>query len=397
MGRRSFGAITRLPSARYRARYTGPDTRWHNAPTTFAAKIDAEAWLVQERRLIDSGTWLTPSARRERAERVEASRLANTFARYADGWLAGHADLAEGTLSSYRTSIERHLKPAFSEMPLTEITPALVRAWFNSYGTRTPTAKAHAYQVLSGIFRQAEDDEIIVRSPCRVRGAAASKPSREPQVLSLAELLALTEAMPAQHRAMTLICGLCGLRFGEATGLRRQDLDMDQALLHVRRGVVRVGGLKQLSRPKTPAAVRTVAMPAIAVMALKAHLDTLPKGGRTSLLFPGTDGEPLANTSLYGRKARTEKRRTGKTYVKTAYGFYAAREAIGRPDLHWHDLRRTAATLGAQSGATVREMQHRLGHTTPTMALHYQAATIDRDRLISERLQEAVDRHTAAS
>src|SRR6478609_9522080 len=147
MGRRSFGAITRLPSGRYRARYTGPDTCWHNAPTTFAAKIDAEGWLVQERRLIDSGTWLTPSARRERAERVEASRLANTFARYADGWLAAHADLAEGTQRSYRTSIERHLKPAFGEMPLTEITPALVRTWYNSYGRRTPTAKAHAYQM----------------------------------------------------------------------------------------------------------------------------------------------------------------------------------------------------------------------------------------------------------
>ncbi len=57
MSRRSFGAITRLPSKRYRARYTGLDTRWHNAPTTFEAKIDAEAWLVQERRLIDGGGW----------------------------------------------------------------------------------------------------------------------------------------------------------------------------------------------------------------------------------------------------------------------------------------------------------------------------------------------------
>lgn len=398
MGKRSFGAITRLPSKRYRARYTGPDARWHNAPTTYSAKLDAEAWLVQERRLIDSGTWTPPSQRRTSAERAEADRQANTFGRYADAWLAGHGDLAEGTRRSYRTSVERHLKPAFGELPLTEVTPALVRSWYNSYGQRSPTAKGHAYQVLSGIFRQAEDDEIIVRSPCRIRGATASRSSREPQVLSLAELLALTHAMPQQHRALTLICGLCGLRFGEATGLRRQDLDLDldQRLLHVRRGVVRVGGRKQLSRPKTPAAVRTVAIPALVVDELEAHLGMTPKGGRTSLVFPGADGEPLASTSLYGRKARTEKRRSGQTYAKTAYGFYAAREAIGRPDLHWHDLRRTAATLGAQSGATVREMQHRLGHTTPTMALHYQAATIERDRLISERLQEAIDKHTAA-
>jgi integrase len=396
MRKRSFGAITRLPSKRYRARYTGPDTRWHNAPTTYSAKLDAEAWLVQERRLIDNGSWTAPSQRRAEADKLAAERRANTFGRYADAWITGHSDLADSTLRSYRTSVDRHLKPAFGELPLTEVTPSLVRAWYNSYGQAVPTARAHAYQVLSGIFRQAEDDEVIVRSPCRIRGASASRSTREPQVLSLAELLALAEAMPQQHRAMTLICGLCGLRFGEAAGLRRQDLDLDQHLLHVRRGVVRTEGRKQLSRPKTAAALRTVAIPAFAVEELEAHLRTMPRGNRTSLIFPGADGEPLASSSLYGRKARTENRRNGHSYLKTAYGFYAAREAIGRPDLHWHDLRRTAATLGAQSGATVREMQHRLGHTTPAMALHYQAATIDRDRLISERLQEAIEKHTTS-
>ena len=280
-----------------------------------------------------------------------------------------------------------------SHLPLTEITPPLVRRWHSSYADRTPTARVHAYQVLSSILRQAEDDEIIARSPCRVRGGASTRATREPQVLSLAELLALTDAMPPQHHAMTLICGLCGLRFGEVTGLRRQDLDLDQGLLHVRRGAVRVNGKKQVGRPKTAAAVRTVTMPTIARDALRAHLQTLSEGGRTSLVFPGQDGTPLAPSSLYGRKSRIERRSSGRTYTKTAYGFYAARETIGRPELHWHDLRRTAATLGAQSGATVREMQHRLGHTTPTMALHYQSATIERDKLISERLQDAVDQH----
>jgi len=393
MSRRSFGAITRLPSKRHRARYTGPDTRWHNAPTTFEAKIDAEAWLVQERRLIDGGSWTPPTDRKAAAAQAEMARVSNTFARYADGWFAARVDLAPSTRASYGTSIEKHLKPAFGELPLTEITPPLVRRWHSSYADRTPTARVHAYQVLSSILRQAEDDEIIARSPCRVRGGASTRATREPQVLSLAELLTLTEAMPPQHHAMTLICGLSGLRFGEVTGLRRQDLDLDQGLLHVRRGAVRVNGKKQLGRPKTAAAVRTVTMPTIARDALRAHLQTLFEGERTSLVFPGQDGTPLAPSSLYGRKSRIERRSSGRTYTKTAYGFYAARETIGRPELHWHDLRRTAATLGAQSGATVREMQHRLGHTTPTMALHYQSATIERDKLISERLQDAVDQH----
>src|SRR5690349_20251327 len=110
MQKRSFGAITRLPSKRYRARYTGPDTRWHNAPTTYSAKLDAEAWLVQERRLIDTGMWTPPSHRRAAATRAEADRQANTFGRYAEKWLAGQGGLADSTQRSYRTSIEKHLK-----------------------------------------------------------------------------------------------------------------------------------------------------------------------------------------------------------------------------------------------------------------------------------------------
>jgi integrase len=132
-------------------------------------------------------------------------------------------------------------------------------------------------------------------------------------------------------------------------------------------------------------------MPTVVTEALKEHLARTPiTGGRKGLVFPGRDGQPLAPSALYGRSGRVE-RRGGKTYSKAAYGFYAAREAIGRPELHWHDLRRTAATLGAQTGATVREMQHRLGHSTPGMALHYQAATAERDRAIADGLSRLAD------
>lgn len=394
MSKRSFGRIARLPSKRYRARYTGPDARLHNAPTTFEARIDAEAWLTDERRLIASGAWLAPGERDAERRRAEARRLSNTFPAYVDAWFTGRHDLRPTTRASYQTAIELHLKPAFGDLPLSEITTAAVRVWFNSYGTRTPTARAHAYQVLSSIMSQAVDDELIHRNPCRIRGGGRVVVNREPEVLTLTELIALAEAMPPRHQALTLISGLCGLRFGEAAGLRRRDVDLARGLLQVRQGAIRVPGEKLLGPPKTAAAVRDVAMPSVAADALRIHMGGAAGGRRGDLVFPGSDGKPLAPTALYGRTARKE-RRNGRTYLKNAYGFFAAREAIGRPELHWHDLRRTAATLGAQSGGTVREMQSRLGHTTPAMALLYQAATAERDRAIAERLQLAVEEMTA--
>ena len=390
MGKRSFGQITRLPSKRYRARYTGPDTLLHNAPHTFETRQDAEAWLTDERRLVSAGKWTSPAARKAAAAKREAMRQARGFDVYARAWLKARHDLRPTTRASYASALERHLIPAFGSTPIDEIDAEAVRAWFNGYGTRTPTARAHAFAVLKAIMGQAEDDGLILRNPARIKAGGRAETKRDPEVLSLAELLALADAMPEKHRALTLLSGFCGLRFGEAVALRRSDVDLEAGLVHVRHGVTRVDGKKVLGKPKTKASVRTVAMPAIVVEALRKHLSRSIAGGRHGLVFPGTDGQPLAPSALYGRASRIE-RRGQNTFEKRAYGFFAAREAIGRPDLHWHDLRRTAATLGAQSGATVREMQHRLGHTTPTMALHYQGATAERDRAIADRLQAQVD------
>ena len=44
--RRHFGAIRRLPSGRYQARYLGPDGLYHTAPETFELKADAAHFLA---------------------------------------------------------------------------------------------------------------------------------------------------------------------------------------------------------------------------------------------------------------------------------------------------------------------------------------------------------------
>lgn len=385
MAKRSFGQITRLPSKRYRARYTGPDMALHNGPTTFETRQDAEGWLTDERRLISGGGWISPVVRRTAANKREAERKARNFDLYARAWLDARHDLRPTTRVSYACSIERHLIPTFGSTPIDEISSEAIRTWFARYGTDSPTARAHAFAVLKSILGQAEDDELIVRNPARIKAGGRAEAKRDPQVLSLAELLALAAAMPEQHRALTLLSGFGGLRFGEAVALRRCDIDLAEGVVNIAHGMTRVNGEKKIGKPKTKAAVRKVALPRLVIKALSTHLAGAVAADRNALVFPGKDGQPLAPSALYGRSARRE-RRGRQTFEKAAYGFFAARDVIGRPELHWHDLRRTAATLGAQSGATVREMQHRLGHTTPAMALHYQGATEARDRTIADQL-----------
>jgi integrase len=68
--------------------------------------------------------------------------------------------------------------------------------------------------------------------------------------------------------------------------------------------------------------------------------------------------------------------------------FYPAREAAGRPDLRFHDLRHTGAVLAASTGATLAELMARLGHSTVGAAMRYQHAAADRDKVIAAALSE---------
>ena len=65
------------------------------------------------------------------------------------------------------------------------------------------------------------------------------------------------------------------------------------------------------------------------------------------------------------------------------------RDDAGLPEIHFHDLRHAAATLAAQSGATLKDTMARLGHSTPRAALIYQHAASDRDEAIAKALEVA--------
>ncbi len=318
-------------------------------------------------------------------------RRRSVFSTYARGWLAGRHDLRATTRASYRTAIERHLVPTFGDVPLTEISASLIRSWFQSYGDRAPTARAHAYQVLALVMAEAEQDELILRNPCRIKAGGRTTVAREPEVLTLAELLALADAMPPQHRALTLLCGLCGLRFGEAVALRRRDVDLEVGVVSVAedRGPCRRGKDHECPEDRWRPGVRWPCR--------RWSWPRCANTWRQHQFAAATHScSPAATVSCSPPRRCTDVRsvssgaETGRTQSVPTASTLRARSSASR-SCTGTTFGRTAATLGAQSGATVREMQHRLGHTTPTMALRYQAATAERDRAIADRLQAQID------
>jgi hypothetical protein len=61
-----------------------------------------------------------------------------------------------------------------------------------------------------------------------------------------------------------------------------------------------------------------------------------------------------------------------------------------RPDVRFHDLRHSAATLALAAGGNTRELMERMGHTSPAVALRYQHVMAGRDQAIAAALDELV-------
>lgn len=140
-------------------------------------------------------------------------------------------------------------------------------------------------------------------------------------------------------------------------------------MIRVSRAVRLVDGQKIVAAPKADS-VRVVAFPPHIGEQIRDHLRNHAQWGKDGLLFPTTNGEQYRPP----------------TFLKSY--FRKAREAAGRPDLRFHDLRHTGATMAAASGATLAELMRRLGHSTVSAALAYQHAAQGSDKRIAARLSE---------
>lgn len=400
-GHRDFGYVRKLPSGRWQASYNDPDGRTyespggnvrdvrHKADQTFDTRMDAEAWLTDERRLVSAGTWTPPGQRR-----LERAARPLLFGEYAEAWLTGRKvkgrPLADRTRDHYRALLDAHILPTFGQVPLATITAEDVDHWYELCAVGRPTTQAHAYSLLRTILGTAVDRSLIkIANPAKVRGGGSTERVKKVKPASLDELAQIADAVPERHQLLVLLAAWCALRFGELAELRRKDVDTKAGVLHVRRGVVRSKSAGVLTkRPKSDAGVRDVAIPPHLLPLVRGHLLEHTAPGREGLLFPSSSGDHLSPSAFYGRAGTTHKDGTPKT---SGWGWYAARQAAGREDLRFHDLRHTGAVLAAQTGATLAELMGRLGHSTPAAALRYQHAAAERDQEIARRLSALVE------
>lgn len=372
--RESFGAIRLLPSKRYQASYTGPDGERYTAPQTFDAIDDARGWLARRRIEIADGEWAPHTAK---AASSAGKSSAGTFADYAERWIATrtnrHGDhLRPRTAAEYRRLVSGPLAD-FGDRRLVAISSEEVRDWYSALvkaGTKTQAARA--YELLKAIMNTALEDRRIKTNPCQIRGAASASTGKKVEPPTAAELQKIVDAITPRYKAAVVLAAWAGVRYGELTELRRKDLEILDGTIavNVSRAVTHVTGEGFIvGQTKSEAGVRTIILPphvnGIVEQHMREHVGRFPE----SLLFPAADGQGHLGQSAFYKH------------------WNPARAVAGREDMPWHALRHYGATRAALAGATLKELQTRLGHSTVAAAMRYQH-TAGRDEELARRMSD---------
>jgi integrase len=345
------------------------DARWRDPAgrakkKAFRRRVDADRYLTTVGAGMLDGSYVDPLR----------SRM--TVGAFAGPWIAGRAHLKPKTLSSYRSLLRTRVLPRWADVPLAKVSHADVVAWVAAMRAEGLSASRtrQAYHVLTAMLDDAVNDRRLSRNPA----AGVDLPrlrKTERRYLTHEQVHALADAA-GPHRLLVLVLAYCGLRWGEAAGLRKRRIELLRGRLEIVEAVVDVDGQMIFGPPKTHQH-RSVAIPKFLRDDLAAQL-----AGKSpdDLVFPSRTGSPL----------RVQSFRRG--------AFDAAAREIGELGLVPHELRHTAASLAISAGASVKAVQAMLGHASAAMTLDlYGHLFGDELDAVADRLDAARAQHVPKS
>ena len=354
---------------RFEVRYLKPDGR-SSRKRGFARKRDAELWMASHVTAAKAEGGFVSHA----AGMVTVGQLYEQFvAERSPIWKPSQANTVD---SRWRT----HIAPRFAEVPVNRVTRAMLQDWVSGLAERrSASLTCTTANILSGVLDLAVQDRRITRNPMdgvtlprRPRRKLTRTYLTVPQLMRLADECLRGRGLGVQRRALVLLLGFCGLRWGEMAALHVGDIDYRRNRVEVRSSLVRVGSRWVEGTPKSNE-TRSVPMPQVVAEAMRVVTEGRDTEER---VFAGPDGEPPRPQSVTGA-------RSNRTWYASAL------RRAGVPMVSPHELRHTAASIAVHAGANVKALQRMLGHASASMTLDVYADLFDSDLDDVARLVDA--------
>jgi integrase len=322
----------------YRVRYRDATGKHHSETKT--RLVDAERRKAEIEVALAAATWRDP-------RRGELS-----LAEWGNAWLPTRLDLRPTTWARLETTMKKQVLPYFGSVPLNKITNAVVREWVStllSSGLSAATTRKAVFALRQCLAAAIADERLQFNPACAV--PLPTERQQAPSYLSQSDVERLVDEMPRQYRALVLVGAYAGLRWGEAAGLRRRDIDPLRSRIRVTSTAVQLRGRVTLdNEPKTTRSKRSVPVARSVMRRLEQHLSEFVDQTADALVFTASTGGPLF-------------RSWGRTVLRPAV------LRAGLDDITFHGLRHSFVAIMVAAGCNVREVSEWAGHNSVAFTL----------------------------
>lgn len=271
--------------------------------------------------------------------------------------------LRPSTIARYAGILHRYVKGSpIATRPVSELSSGEVELWLASLVDqgvgRHTVVKAHS--TLRAVLTKGQREGKLLVNPAIIKMAAPEE--RPPFFLTEEQVQAIVDEIGNRYRVLVYTLAYTGIRIGEATALRVEDVDTTKGQLHVSRNSPEVGGVKYEHSTKT-GKDRFVILPDFLVHELIQHMKRFgvrQADGSTepaSFLFTSGQSKQVRQGNWRRRHFRQAARRGKVTRSRRGV------DEVPRVP----DLRHTAASLAAKAGYSLHEVKDMLGHSTINM------------------------------
>ncbi len=326
--------------------------RWQ---VVVVARDPKTGYRKEVKRVVEGTAEEALDRKREIRAEIESqdARARQRLSTYARSWLVARQGLLKrSTVAKYASNLELHVLPRLGDYWIDQLRPTDVAAFSAACAKKLEGwTVINILRLLRVIAKDAMAEGLTQQDFCaRVTPPAGRVYDEDdPNLLSAGELKALLEKVPLDWHAAVLLAASTGLRWGELSGLRWDDLDEELGSIRVRR----TNWKGEISEPKTKRSRRTVPLLPEVAEALREHRGRLLRQQKLAAgwVFPTRAGELHVGTPLNRVLRRACK---------------AAKVTPITP----HGLRRTFNNLARQ--CVSREVLKSItGHTTDAMVEAY--------------------------
>jgi integrase len=279
-----------------------------------------------------------------------------------DFWLDNYAkeNTTPKTFSGYENIIRNHIKPKLGKKKIKDLTSANLQKYYkDKLETLSPQSVKHHHRLISKVLNDAIGWQFVARNVAvGAKPPSAKKVDMQTLNAHEVELLLRAAKESSMYYPVIFTATHTGMRRSELLGLRWKDVDFENKTLYVSQTITEVNGKYHFNTRTKNGEGRSITMTNALVELLKKHkaeynvvkLQLGQAHNPHDLVFCNSNGNIITPSEL----TRHYKRAIKKASI---------------PDIRFHDLRHTHATLMLQQQVHPKIVQERLGHSTISITL----------------------------